>query len=400
MGYCKRQDVVLIKQLKNMTNKTKCPKCGFEFDVDELIQQQVEESIKSKYDLLLKQNEIKLKSDFEKEKILIEQESTNNAKKQVELELEKLRDDFNKTSNENLELRKKELELIKRESELETMQEKMKIDFERQLLEKRKDMEDSIRKTEVAKVEVKFMEYEKQLDDQKKLIDELKRKAEHIPNQLKGEVQEIVLENHLKSLYPFDKIQEVPKGVRGADVIQVVCDDNQQTCGVIVYESKRTKFFKDEYIDKLKDDQRKIKADIAVIVTEVMPKGFNKFAKIEGVWVCTYPEVSSVSFVLREMLIKLNSFANSQDNKHDKMSLLYNYLTGNEFKQQVEAIVEGFTDLKINLDKEKNAMQKIWKEREKQIEKVIANTIDMYGSIKGIAGNAIGTIDALELPPH
>lgn len=383
-----------------MPNKTKCPNCGFEFDVDELIQHQVEESIKRKYDLLLKENESKLKKEFEEEKKLIQQESIIKAKRDVELELEKLKEEYQKTSKENLELRKRELELKKREAELETIQEKMKIDFERQMLEKRKEMEESIRKTELDKIQVKIMEYEKQLEDQKKLIDELKRKAEHIPNQLKGEVQEIVLENLLKSLYPSDKIHEVPKGVKGADVIQTVCNDTQQVCGVIIYESKRTKSFKEEYIEKLKEDQRKIRADLAVIVTEVMPKGLNKLTNIDGVWIRSFTEVASLSFVLREMLIKLYSFKISQENKHDKMNLLYNYLTGDEFRQQVEAIVEGFMGLKENLDKEKNAMQKIWKEREKQIEKVINSTIDMYGSIKGIAGNAIKDIKKLELPSH
>ena len=166
----------------------------------------------------------------------------------------------------------------------------------------------------------------------------------------------------------------------------------------MIYESKRTKAFSEGWIDKLKEDQRGQQADIAVLITEVLPRDMDRFGRKNGVWICTYQEAKSVTYVLREMLLKTHSVRSAEENKVDKMSLIYQYLTSVDFKQRVEAIVEGFSDLKIELDKEKRAMQRIWKSREKQIDKVIENTVDMYGAIKGIAGNAIQTVQALELP--
>jgi hypothetical protein len=169
-------------------------------------------------------------------------------------------------------------------------------------------------------------------------------------------------------------------------------------CGRIVYESKRTKAFSDGWIDKIKNDLRGQNADLAVIVTETMPKELDRFGVKEGVWICTFQEIKSVSMILRDSLMKIHAVRISQENKGDKMQMLYDYLTGREFRQQMEAIVEGFTSMQEGLIKEKNVTQKLWKEREKQIEKVIQNTIDMYGSVRGIAGNAVGEIKQLESP--
>ena len=189
----------------------------------------------------------------------------------------------------------------------------------------------------------------------------------------------------------------MPKGVKGADVIQTVINPLQQLCGKIIYESKRTKSFTDGWIEKLKEDQRNQQADLAIIVTETLPKDMDKFGRKNGVWICTFQEVKGVAFVLREMILKIQSVKSTEENKEGKMEVLYGYLTGDEFRQRIEAIVEGFSGLKTELDKEKRAMSKIWKGREKQIEKVTSNTIDMYASIKGIAGTAIQTVQALEL---
>jgi hypothetical protein len=180
-------------------------------------------------------------------------------------------------------------------------------------------------------------------------------------------------------------------------MILLVINEFGQTCGKIVFESKRTQNWSEPWIDKLKDDQRALGAEIAVLVTQVMPKDMERFGQRDGIWVCNYQEVISLVFVLRQILLKSQSEKAVQENKSDKMGLLYNYLTGTQFRQQLEAIVEGFSTMKSELDREKRAMKKIWKEREVQIEKVIDNTIDMYGSIRGIAGNAIAPIQTLEL---
>lgn len=189
-----------------------------------------------------------------------------------------------------------------------------------------------------------------QLEQLKKQLQEAQRKAELGSQQLQGEVQELAIEEYLQNRYPFDAIEEIKKG-----------------------------------------------ADVGVIVTEVLPKELDRMGLLDGVWVSTYEEFKGLSAVLRESIIKINQAKKSQENKTDKMGLLYTYLTSTEFTMQIEAIVEGFTQMQSDLDSEKRSMQRIWKQREKQIEKVLDNTIGMYGSIKGIAGNSIGNVKALEL---
>ncbi|MCB0503026.1 MAG: DUF2130 domain-containing protein, partial [Bacteroidetes bacterium] len=216
--------------------------------------------------------------------------------------------------------------------------------------------------------------------------------------QMQGEVQEIALENLLARLYPFDTIEEVGKGIRGADVIQTVINSAQQACGKIVYESKRTKAFQNDWIDKLKQDQIICKADISVIVTETMPGDMDRFGEKDGVWICGFHEVKSLSFVLREMLVKTHSVKSAQENKGDKMELLYTYLTGSEFRQNIQRIIENYDSMLNQLNAEKKAMHKIWSQREKQIWVVQENISALFGSIKGIGGNAIDAIDVLELP--
>jgi hypothetical protein len=216
--------------------------------------------------------------------------------------------------------------------------------------------------------------------------------------QLQGEVQELVLEEELARMYPLDEIVEVPKGHKGADVIHTVKNELGQKCGTIIIESKRTKHFGGDWIEKLKGDQRELGGNIPLLITETMPKEMDRFGQMKGVWVCHFGDWKSVIHVLREMLIKMHSVKSSQTNKGDKMEILYDYLTGPEFKGQLQAIVEGFIQMQEDLNKERRAMEKIWKTREKQIDKVLLNTTQMYGSIRGIAGNAIGTIQQLELP--
>jgi hypothetical protein len=372
-----------------MINKIKCPNCGFEFDVDEVLGHQAEEKIRKE-----------LQKEFEADKNRIAIESELKGKEKAEAELMQLKEDIDKKSKENIELKKKEIEIMRKEKELKEKEEQIKIDIEKDFLIKASEREQEIRKQESEKNELKNKELIKQLDDQKKLVEEMRRKSEQGSMQMQGEIQELALEEFLRYQFPFDLINEVPKGVKGADCIQSVKNSLQQDCGKIIYESKRTKDFGKDWIDKLKDDQKNQQAEIAVIVTETMPKDMDRFGQKNGVWICNFQEIKSLSFVLREMLIKTQSVRVAQENKGDKMGLLYNFLTSLEFHQQVEAIVEGFTQLKTDIETEKRAMQRIWKEREKQIEKVINNTIDMYGSIKGIAGNAIESIKALELPEH
>lgn len=239
---------------------------------------------------------------------------------------------------------------------------------------------------------------EKQLADQKKLTEEMQRKQEQGSMQTQGEVQELAIEEWLAAQFPLDVIEEIKKGERGADCMQIVHTRTQQNCGVIYYESKRTKSFSKGWIEKFKADIQDKNANIGVLVTDAMPSDMDRLGLKDGVWVCTFDEFKGLCTVLRESLVQISTAIITQENKGDKMGMLYDYLTSNEFKMQIEAIVEGFTQMKTDLESEQRSMRTIWNKREKQIEKVLLNTTGMYGSIKGIAGSAVQAIPLLELP--
>jgi hypothetical protein len=244
--------------------------------------------------------------------------------------------------------------------------------------------------------DLKIKELEKKLTDQAELVETMRRKAEQGSMQLQGEVLELALEELLKATFPLDSIEEVAKGVKGADCVQHIKNNMGDFCGKIIYESKRTKAFTNEWIEKLKRDMRAQQADIAVIVTETLPKDMDSFGFKDGVWICRFTDVKPLAFLLRDSLLKIHIALISQENKGEKMQMLYNYLTANEFRQNIEAVVEGFLALKDGITREKIQMEKIWKEREKQLDKVLLNTTQFYGSIKGIAGNAVGDLKMLE----
>ncbi len=204
------------------------------------------------------------------------------------------------------------------------------------------------------------------------------------------------LEEMLRAAFPFDLVEEVAKGVRGADCVQHVRNGVGQVCGKIIYESKRTKAFTAEWIEKLKHDMRATQADLAVIVTETLPREMTTFGFRDGVWICRFGEVKPLALLLRDSLVRVYGAVASQENRGEKMQLLYDYLTDTEFRQNIEAVVEGFMSLRDSITREKVQMEKLWKEREKQLDKVLLNTTQFYGSIKGIAGNAVGELRMLE----
>ena len=409
--------------MQEQANNIKCPNCAHQFPVESALLGQAEEKIRKEYERknaanasalneqkqLLenekkafdlkkqKENELfkeRLAKKIEEEKNKLQSET----KSEFEQKLKVLQDENEARKKENFELKQKDLELLKRENRLREQQEEMELKMERQMLEKREEIASEIRKKEHERNELRFKEYEKQLEDQKKLVEEMKRKAEQGSMQMQGEVQELAIEEWLEKNFPLDTISEVKKGARGADCLQTVNTREKQNCGTIYYESKRTKDFQKTWIEKFKGDIRDKGANIGVLVTDVLPSDMERMGLKEGIWVCTYEEFKGLCRVLRESIVQISNAIVSQENKGDKMSMLYDFLTSNAFRLQIEAIVEGFTQMKSDLESEKRSMQRIWKSREKQIEKVITNTIDMYGSIKGIAGNAIQPVRALELP--
>jgi hypothetical protein len=303
----------------------------------------------------------------------------------------------NKDNEEKLKLsRQKELEYLKKEAELKNKEADLEIVMQRKLQEGRENLAEQIRKQEIEKNQIKdtenqlkFKEYEKQIEDQKKLVDEMKRKAEQGSMQLQGEVQELIVEELLTSNFPFDIISEVGKGIRGADCIQTIRNGSGQECGKIIYESKRTKDFAGDWIEKLKKDKIAVGADVAVIVTQCYPKGMDCFGEKDGVWICSFEELKAVAFVLRDGITKLYTATKSQENRGDKMHMLYDYLTSSEFSSQWNAISEGFMSMKMSIQSERNAMERMWKSREKQLEKVLLNAVHISGSVEGIAGKDV-----------
>lgn len=408
-----------------MATQIKCPSCSFEFPLEEALSGELKSLIeKEKQELRqqmmdykknaeqkIKQVEEEKKAEAQKQEAAFQQKLQEELKrKNTELEESirkslnadyenqlKLLQQSNKDNEEKLKLaRAKEMEFLDKMQELKTKEEELELSIKRRLGEEREKLSAEIRDLEKQKLEqvendykLRLAEKEKQLEDQKKLAEEAVRKAQQGSMQLQGEVQELMLEEILRQTFPYDKITPVGKGVRGADCIHTICNPFGQECGRIIYESKRTKDFSAEWIDKLKADMRSQGADIAVIVTQALPKDMERFGEKDGVYICTFAEVRSLCAVLRTSIIKVFSITQSQKGRGDKMSLLYDYLTGNEFSEQWQAIREGFMGMKISIQKERDAMEKLWKAREKQLEKVLLNAAHIRGSIEGIAGSDV-----------
>src|SRR5690554_5951865 len=411
-----------------MNNETqiKCPNCGTSIDVQDILSHQLEDEIKQKYQAQLAQEKKKFEAEYDslnkakeefeekkkKENELFQERIEKQIKEEKKLLEEKLRAKINEEKADQIESFQKELnekseqikelnrtkaEIEKLKREKEEIKEAVEAEAQKKLNETLLTEKEKIRKAEEERNELKFKELQKQLEDQKKLTEEMKRKQEQGSMQMQGEVQELAIEEWLASQFPLDTIEEIKKGARGGDCIQIVNTRTRQNCGKIYYESKRTKDFQPTWIEKFKNDIRDKGANIGVLVTEVMPSDMDRMGLKDGIWICNYDEFKGLCNVLRESIVQVNLAISTQENKGDKMHMLYDYLTSNQFRMQIEAIVEGFTSMKTALDSEKRAMQRIWKEREKQIDKVTANTIDMHASIKGIAGNAVGNIKSLEL---
>ena len=272
-----------------------------------------------------------------------------------------------------------------KEKALLANEQKVREQFENELLPKMLEAKDLAMK-----------EKDTQLESMKKTIEQLKQKSEQGSMQAQGEALELLLEELLRSAFPFDDIAEVGKGIRGADCIQTVRNSLGHACGTILFESKRTKAFENDWIEKLKTDARQIQADVAVIVTQVLPKDIKIFGQKDGVWICSFSHAAALVTVLRASIIKVAETKKSEENKGEKMVMLYHFLTSNEFIQHMEAMIEGYSSLREGIVKERMQMEKMWKEREKQLDKVLINTSGLWGSIKGIAGGSMGNIRLLE----
>ena len=314
------------------------------------------------------------------------------------VEVKDLKEQLEEKSKQLETSREKELVLLRRQREVEEREQNLKLEVARQLDDERKKIWEDATKKVSEEQRLKEADKDKQLADLHKQIEELQRKAEVASQQAQGEVQEIELESVLSQQFRFDKIEPVPKGVRGADIIQRVYDETGRFCGSIIWESKRTKNWANDWIQKLKDDQRAVKAEIAALVSLVLPKDIDRFGLSEGVWVSDFSSVVGLATALRVNLIDVAYASNALKGKSEKMELVYQYLSGPSFRQRVEAIVESFVSMKNDLNAEKRSMEKIWAKREGQINRVINSTAGMYGDLQGIIGSALPEVKILELP--
>ncbi len=399
-----------------------CPYCSKEIPLTETLSHQIKEGLQKEFELKSRERELELakrektlaeeiekvedakkiidqqvsqKLQAEREKL--KQETRKDIEASVRIELKDLQEQNVEKERKLAEAQKVELDFRKKVRELEELRKNQELEIVRKLDEERKLIFEKAKKEAGEENRLKLLEKEKQLEDTKKALDEAKRKAHQGSMQTQGEVLELDLESILKSQFPVDEIEPVPKGIKGADIVQRVHDRGGRFCGTIIWESKHTKAWNDGWLLKLKDDQREVKAEIAVLVTETMPKGVEGFSQVEGVWVTSYVLSIALASVLRTSLIELAQLKVSLVGKSEKMEVLYNYLSGPEFRQRIEAIVESFQSMKEDLDQEKRAMIKMWAKREKQIERIVNNTVGMYGDMEGIIGAALPQIKSLEL---
>ena len=399
-----------------MPTELKCPGCGHLFEPTEAIRDEVQREANARAkdwqkrkDEEYRQRENELKKQLrlageeaeqklEREKKSYQEKTEITLRKTIagdfENQVRMLQESYNETEEKLRNARKKELDYLQKEQLLKTKEAELDLEIQKRLIDERFKLSVEIRQAEENRFltlqlefDLKLREKEKQLEDQKRLADEMRRKAEQGSMQLQGEVQELLLEEILRSVFVFDRIEPVGKGVRGADCIQTVCNNFGQECGKIIYESKRTQNFGTDWIEKLKADMRAHGADVAIIVTQVLPKDMDRFGEREGVYICSFLEVKSLAAILRSGIVKVFTASKNQENKGEKMNLLYDYLTGTEFSEQWKAMREGFMSLKIGIQRERDAMEKLWKQREKQLEKIMINAAHIKGSVEGIAGS-------------
>lgn len=397
----------------------KCPHCGKHIPLSEALSRDIEERSRCEYEKQLTLQQETLTSQFEvkekelNEKMRLEKEALEadliNKKKEIEEKFREkvalenqsfirdLESQIQEKENKLQSSRELEIDLRKKQRDLEEKKAMQELEFVRKLDEERLKQEELIAGRLEEQYRMKDAEKEKKLSDALIQVDNLKRKMEQGSQQMQGELLELELTDLLIKEFPFDKIEEVAKGVRGGDIIQKVKTQKGRDCGIILWETKRTKNWNDAWISKLKDDQRDARADLCVLVSETLPQGFHHFRHLDGVWVTDIPSALSLALALRVILIQVASTRELEQGKSDKKELVYHYVTGPEFRNRVCAIIEGFSSMREQLEAEKRAMTRIWDRRAKEIERIISNTAGMYGDLEGLSGSQLPQIQALEL---
>ncbi len=334
-------------------------------------------------------------SDQEKEKAKRALKSEFDAKSG---EVDELKSALANNNQKLAEAQKMQAEVTKKERLLEDQKRELDLTVEQRVQQSVAEVRAQAKTEAEGTLKLKVSEKEEQIHSMQKQIEELRRKAEQGSQQLQGEVLELQLEQELRTKFPHDQIEPVAKGELGGDILQVVNTAIGSRAGGILWETKRTKNWSDGWLAKLRDDQRRSKAEFSILVSGALPKGVDGFGLVDGVWVAAPRYGIPVAIALRQTLIEVAKSKQARVGQDSKMEQVYDYLTGPKFKHRVEAIVEKFTDMQQDLDKERKAMTRLWAKRERQIESVIESTVGMYGDLQGIAGQAIKDIEGLDLP--
>jgi hypothetical protein len=382
-----------------------CPKCGHAIPVTEVLSHQIAERARAESNeeiaelqSLLASKEEEAKARLAAEIKKAEHVAEEKAKGSLALEIQDLRNQLAEAGKARDAAQTAELEARKRARELDERAKNVDLEAARKIDAERNRIEEEVARRADEQYQLKLAEKEKQIQDAKKVNDELKRKLEQGSQQTQGEVLELQLEELLRSAFPIDQIEPVPKGFNGADIVQKVISKSGRVCGTILWESKRTKAFSEAWLQKLKDDQRKLTAEISVLVSEALPKDCSTFVYINDIWISNPQCAISLAAALRMQLMSLAVARAAADGAKQKSEILYEYVSSTQFRQHVEAIAEAFIGMQTGLQEEKRATQRQWAKREKHIEQVISNTVGMYGELQALTG--LSDIPALTTGAH
>jgi len=381
-----------------------CPNCKTEIKLNESLAGPLLEATRQDFEQRLKQKDTDLAAKLKEEATKIAAEEARKAKFALSTELDqktRALADLETTLTENntklAEAQKAQADLLRKQRELDTKLREADLSVEKRVQEGLNATREQARKEVEGELKLKVAEKEQTITSMQKTIEELKRRAEQGSQQLQGEVMELELESLLRTRFPRDTIEPVPKGVHGGDVLHHVLGPIGQACGTVLWESKRTKNWSDSWLVKLREDQREAKAEVAILSSVALPKGVDSFELVEGVWV-THPRVAiPLATALRQSLIDLATARQAGEGQQTKTEMVYQYLTGPRFRQRVQAIVEAFSSMQEDLDKERKAILKQWAKREEQIDRVMQATVGMYGDLQGIAGKTLQEIEGLSL---
>ena len=388
-----------------MTNKIKCPHCNKLFEPTDAYKHELEEKLLKETQLKhqeevekLKQEKQEITKSKEKEIEEVKKEAEDKARKKFEAKITSTQEESQAQETQNKELQDQLKEMLKQMRELKNQKDKLAIDYEKKLLKNQDKIKQTAKKEAQEELDLKIAEKNKKLSDALKANEELRRKLEQGSQQLQGEILELNFEQLLKDNFKNDVIQPVEKGIKGADVRQTVLSPREVHCGVILWETKRTKAWSDSWIDKLKDDLRAEKANIPVIVTTTLPKEFKtELGFKNGVWIVSFNLAISLAQLLRKNLLDIGYQKAVATHKDEKATDLYEYITSHEFRQQVEAMVESYFQMKTQISKERVAYEKMWQTREKQVDKLFRSTGNIVGAIQGEVGQTALPIKGLEL---